>query len=152
MTDSFNPEEFLGASFTEPTDTRKTPCPAGEWPAVVDSIKPRVWESDKGGVHKAGVAYDVFWSITDPSVLAELGKEKVLVKQSFMFNFIEGTQVIDQEKAKTDVRFGRFREAIELNDTEFTWLMAIGRMARVKVEHEMYEGNPQDKVTGCLSL
>lgn len=150
MTDSFNPEEFLSTSFTEPTATVKTPCPVGEWPAVVDSVKPRVWESkDKS---KAGVAFDVFWSITEPSVLAQLEKDKVLVKQSFMFNFIEGTQVIDTEKSKQDVRFGKFREAIGLNDEEFSWMMAVGRMAKVKVEHEMYEGAPQDKVVGCLAL
>lgn len=152
MTDSFNPEEFLSTSFSEPTATQKTPCPVGEHTAVVDSIKPRVWEGKGANVGKAGVAFDVFWSVTDPAVLAELQKDKVLVKQSFMFNFIEGTQVIDTEKSKQDVRFGRFREAIGLNDEEFSWVMAIGRMAKVKVEHEMYEGAPQDKVVGVLAL
>lgn len=150
MSDSFNPEDFLSASFTDPTDTRRTPCPVGEYIGEVDSVKPRGWQSKDGT--KAGVAYDVMWNIEDEGARAAVGRAKVLVRQTFMFNFIEGTQQIDHDNAKTNVAFGKFREAIGCNDGEFSWLMAVGRRAKVKVGHEMYKGEPQDGVEAVTAL
>lgn len=149
--DTFNPEEYLSASFEDPTDTKRIPCPVGEYTATAGKPQVRGWETEKNG-GSAGVSYDVPWTIDDEDAKAATGRDKVVVFQSFMFSFYPGTTEIDKEKAKTDIRFGKFREAIGLNDTEFSWLMVEGRFAKVKVEHELYKGDVKDKVSGVVAL
>lgn len=151
MTDSFDPNVFLQASFTDPSETEVIPCPVGEYPAVAESVKPRLWESEKNG-GSAGVNFDVFWSIEDDGVKQTCKKDKVLVRQSFMFTFLPGTQEIDKEKAQGDVRFGRFRAALGLNDGEFSWLMVPGRMAKVRVGHETVKGIIYANVDAATAL
>lgn len=149
--DTFDPNEYLGATFTDPTDTKRTPCPAGEYVAVAGKPNVRTWETEKNG-GSAGVAYSIPWEIDDEAARQAVGRDKVIVFQDFMFSFYPGTADIDKERAKSDIRFGKFRDAIGLNDTEFSWLMVEGRMAKVKVEHEMYKGDVKDKIVACTSI
>lgn len=148
--DSFDPNEFLGASFDEPTETKRTPCPVGEYNAVAGTPKVRAWESEKNG-GSAGVSFDVPWEIDSEDARVATGRDKVIVTQSFMFSFLPGTQEIDKDKAKQDIRFGKFREAIGLNDDSFSWMMVEGRMAKVKVVHEPYKDTIQDKVAAVTA-
>jgi len=149
--DTFDPESYLGSTFTDPTDTKRIPCPVGEYAGVAGKPNVRLWESEKNG-GSAGVAYSVPWEINDDGAKAATGRDKVIVFQDFMFTFYPGTQEIDKEKAKTNIAFGKFRDAIGLNDTEFSWMMVEGRFAKVKVEHEIYKGEPKDKVTACTGM
>ena len=151
MTDSFDPNEFLGATFEEPTDTKRTPCPVGEYNAVAGAPKVRGWETDKNG-GSAGVSFDVPWEIYDQAARDATGRDKVVVVQSFTFSFYQGTQEIDKEKAKSDIRFGKFREAIGLNNDSFSWMQVEGRMAKVKVVHEPYKDTIQDKVGAVTAV
>lgn len=134
----FNPDQFLGASFSESTDTRSIPCPIGDYPATAGDVKFRPWSSEKNG-GSAGVTADITWETTDERACKACGRDKVLVKQGIMFTFLPGTETIDQEKAKTNIQFGKLREALGLNDGEFSFAMVPGRMAMIKVGHR--QGN-----------
>lgn len=134
----FNPDSFLGASFTESTETRILPCPIGDYPATAGDVKFRGWSSEKNG-GSTGVTADITWEITDERVCKQLGRDKVMVRQGIMFTFIPGTETIDQEKAKSNIQFGKLRDALGLNSGEFSFAMVAGRMAMVKVSHR--QGN-----------
>ena len=132
----FDPAAFLDQSIEGTLDTKILPCPEGEFVAVIDSVNPRPWNSKDGT--KAGVALDVLWAIDDAGVKAQLGREKILVKQGIMLDLDAPGQRLDVSKGK-NVNLGRLREALDLNNPgqPFSFNMLPGRAARVKVTHRL---------------
>lgn len=146
----FDPEAFLNAQHQGANATQFKPCPAGEYNAVVDDVKPREWRSKDGT--KSGVALDVLWSIDSDVVRNELGRDKVIVTQGIMLDLeLSGALATGENK---NVRLGQLREAVGLNDASapFSFGMLRGRAAKVKVEHEVYNNAPMAKVTGAVRL
>jgi hypothetical protein len=130
----FDPSSFLETVFTEPSITERLLCPPGEFPAIVDKVEARAW-TGKADSSKSGVVMDIHWSIEDQSVKEACKRDKVTVRQSIMFNTNENGIGIDMEKAKSDVAFGRLRDALGLNAGTFSPSMLNGRMAKVRVTH-----------------
>ena len=130
----FDPNAFLDQTVDGALDTKVTPCPEGEFIAVIDSVTPRPWNSKDGT--KAGVALDVFWAIDDQGVKEQLGREKILVKQGIMLDLDATGQRLDVSKGK-NINLGRLREAVGMNTPgqPFSFNMLPGRAARVKVSH-----------------
>lgn len=147
---SFDPEAFLNAQQQGANATQFKPCPAGEYPAVADDVKPREWVSQEKGT--SGVALDVFWSIDSDAVRNELGREKVIVVQGIFLD-LTPSGALDMGENK-NVRLGQLREAVGLNDPNqpFSFGMIRGKAAKVKVEHEIYKNAPMAKVTGAVRL
>lgn len=130
----FDATSFLETVFTEPSITEFLNCPAGEYPATVDKIEAREW-TGKQDSSKSGVAVDVTWSIDSEEAKQACKRDKVTVRQSFMFSKNPDGMGIDMEKAKADVSFGKFRDALDLNGDKFAFSQANGRMARVRITH-----------------
>lgn len=138
----FDVNTFLETVFDQPSETESIPCPAGEYPALITKVDARVWKG-KEDPSKSGVVMDVVWEILDEGVRETCKKDKVSVRQSIMFNFTlneMGQTVLDMEKAKQDVKFGRLRAAIGLNDGAFSPSQLLGQTATVKVGHRAVDG------------
>lgn len=151
MSSVFDPQAFMNSQVQGANDTQFKPCPAGEYPAVIDSATPRQWTSKKDP-SKSGVAVDVAWSIDSGAVLSELGRDKVVVTQGVMLDLTPAGG-LDIGTGK-NINLGRLREAIGLNDASqpFAFNMLVGKVARVKVEHEVYNNAPFAKVTAVARL
>jgi len=138
----FDVNTFLETVFDQPSETESVPCPVGEYPALVTKVDARVWKG-KDDPSKSGVVMDVVWEILDEQVREACKRDKVVVRQSIMFNFTlneMGQSVIDMNKAKEDVKFGRLRAAIGLNDGPFSPAQLMGQTAVVKVGHRAVDG------------
>lgn len=132
----FDPTAFLDQSIEGQLDTKITPCPEGEFIAVIENVNPRPWASKDGT--KAGVVLDVLWAIDDQGVKQQLGREKILVKQGIMLDLDATGQRLDVSRGK-NVNLGRLREALDMNNPgqPFSFNMLPGRAARVKVTHRI---------------
>lgn len=131
----FDVDSFLSQTTTEALDTKVTPPPVGEWQGVIEEIKPRQW-TKKDDPSKSGIALDITWSLTDPTVLATCNREKVTVRQGLMLDTEGGALALGPGK---NIGLGRLREATGLNvpGQPFSFMMLVGRMAKVKIAHRV---------------
>jgi hypothetical protein len=137
MNDSvFNPDEFLDQTTDQEGSTYMTPCPAGEFRAVIaDDVKFREEESRKTGkkLHLA----DVFWRIEDPEVEAALQRKPVVRQSVFIdlkVNPSTGRTELDFGEGK-NVGLNRIRDAVGQNRAGMPWSprMLKDQMATVVV-------------------
>ena len=140
----FNPDTFLQGSVTESNDTKKIPCPVGEYLAVAEKVEARQWQSKDG--LKSGIALDITWSIDDPAVKEVTARENVTVRQGLMLDVLDGGG-LDMSKGK-NIGLGRVREALGLNTPgqPFAPSMIQGRMAKVTVSHRVDGEDIYDEV------
>lgn len=131
---NFDPEEFLNTTFTEATSTRPLPIPAGDWDATVEDIKMASGVTARGAnIGKPWLRLDVIWTIDSLTVLEEMGRSKVSIRQGIMLE-VDETGMPDKGKGKNP-KLGRLREAFGLNQpgVPFQYSMLIGRSAKIKV-------------------
>lgn len=135
---SFDADSFLNAAVEGANSTKIVPCPIGEYPALIEKVEARQWQSKDGT--KTGVALDVFYSVQDAGVQQLLGREQVTVKQGIMLD-LDGAG-LDMGEGK-NVSLGRLRAAVDLNEGQFSFNMLPGRMAKVKVSHRQDQKDPE---------
>lgn len=145
---AFNPEAYLDATISEPT-VRRPPLPAQkDFIATIKDVKSRAWQG-KQDPSKSGVALDVQFEIdlsAYPDILASIGQEKVLLTDGIMLDLTDGG-LIDNGKGKNN-KLRKYREALDMNKPgdSFSPRHMVGRMIRVKIGHEAYQGDVLDKV------
>lgn len=146
----FNPDTFLQSTSTEANDTKKIPCPAGEYTAVAEKVEARPWQSKDG--LKSGIALDVTWSIDDPAVKEVVGRDNVQVRQGLMLDLLESGG-LDMGKGK-NIALGRLREATGLNvpGQPFSPAMIQGRAAKVTVSHRVDGEDIYDEIKKVAAL
>lgn len=146
----FDPATFMDQAVNESNATVMVPCPAGEYNATAQEPVIREWKSKDGT--KSGVALDIFWDIDDAAVRLELGRDKVLVKQSLMLD-LNASGGVDTAKG-ANVGLGRLREALSLNiaGEPFTPRQITGRVARIRVEHRMDGDTTYADVKGVTKI
>lgn len=150
---AFNPESFLDANLTEPTEKRK-PLPVGDYTAVVGTVTARTWQG-RADASKCGIAWDIPLTIDVPAeVQAELGMDNSTLnfKDSIMIDLTEnGT--IDNGPGKNR-RLRAYREATDMNKPGdvFSARKMEGKIVRVKIIHDMWEGQPIEKISGVVAL
>ena len=140
---TFDPATFLDTSFEEPTGSSLKPCPEGDWQAVAGEPKTR------DGIGKDGrpwMALDIPWSIESEDAKRATGREKLVVNQSIMLNFTPAGRLDPDNNPAV----GQIREALGKNSqgSGFSFRQVQGCVAKVKVKHRMYEGNPYAEVKG----
>ena len=129
----FNVDDFVNSSVQGSNSTEYVPVPRGEYPAYVESVKGRQWQSRDGS--QSGMALDITWTIEDQGVKDLLQRPSVTCKQGLMLDFTDAG-ALDMGKGR-NVGLGRVREAVGQNDPSTPWApsMLIGKGAKVKVEH-----------------
>ena len=146
----FNPDIFLQGSVTESNDTKKIPCPIGEYTAVAEKVEARQWQSKDGLT--SGIALDITWSIDDPAVKEVTGRDNVSVRQGLMLDVLDNGG-LDMSKGK-NIGLGRVREALGLNTPgqPFAPSMIQGRAAKVTVSHRVNGEDIYDEVKKVAAL
>lgn len=141
---AFDPESFANTTVTEVNDTKYTPVPEEESPAVIKSIKFRT--------EKDYLILDVQWAIDSQKAREVTGMKEPTVRQTLFLDRLEnGT--LDMGKGK-NIKLGKLREATGLNTPgqPFNFNMLPGKAARVKVKHRMHEGDTFADVSDVTKL
>ena len=144
----FDPNLFLDATLDEPTEKRP-PLPIGDYTAVVGEVTARAW-TGKADPTKSGIAWDVPLTIEVPADLqASMGlPPNITLKDSVMLD-LTPSGLIDNGVGKNR-RLRIYREALDLNKPgdKFSARMMQGRILTVKVSHDLWEGQPVERVAG----
>jgi hypothetical protein len=146
---SFDPQSFLDAQITEPT-VKRPPLPVGDYTAVIGEITARAWQG-KTDPTKSGIAWDIPLSVEVPAdVQAQLGltTATITLKDSVMID-LTSEGMIDNGVGKNR-RLRNYREATDLNKAGdvFSARKMVGTVIKVKVAHDVWEGEPIEKIAG----
>jgi hypothetical protein len=154
----FDPQAFLDATLDTPS-IRRPPLPV-ENPASPDGLylatlgepKPRTWQG-KVDPSRSGVAFDVPINIDVPGELKDklgLATSQITLNDSIMLDLTE-QGAIDNGPGKNR-RLRIYREAADLNKPGdvFSFRKLEGRLVKVKIEHDMYQGDIMDRVNTVL--
>ena len=134
----FDPDSFLDATLPGANSTKREVVPAGVYVARLSNLEVKNGTVNKPGENfgKQWVALNFRWNIDNlpngivfDSVFLDLGED--------------GRP--DMGKGK-NVKLGKLREAIGLNSGPAQFRAFDGRVATIKVEHRIYEGEPQAEV------
>lgn len=148
MSNTFDAEQFLNITVDSPF-TDRIPLPGGEYIAIVGILKPRTWTSKDGT--KSGIALDIPLVVDVPAE----------AQQSCGFGpttQLTDSAIIDMAESGFGFDFGpgknrvlkEYREATDLNrpGEKFGLLMLQGKVIRVRITHDVYEGKPREKIVG----
>lgn len=141
----FDPNQFLDMQVDGTNDTKKIPCPAGDFPGIAEKVEVRSWQK-KDDPSVSGLTLEVTWVIEDASVKETTGRDKVMVRQGVMLDLTESGG-LDMGKGR-NVALGRLREAIGLNTPgqPFSFSMIPGRMALCNVSHRVVGEDVYDEI------
>lgn len=148
MSSQFSPDSFLDATITEPT-TRRPPLPAGrDFIGIIGEVKSTAWQGKKDP-SQSGIRIDVPIEIditATPDVLAIVGQEKIVLIDGIMLDTTPGGSIDNSPGKNSKLR--RYREALNMNKPgdAFSFRQMQGRQIRVKIKHELFEGDILDKI------
>lgn len=150
---SFDPAAFLEATLTEPT-IKRPPLPVGDYTGIIGEVKSRSW-TGRDDPSKTGIAFDVPVTIQIPADVQEslgLKMPTITLKDSIMLDLTE-SGTMDNSLGKNG-HLRRYREALDMNKPgdAFSAKLMQGRPVLVKIGHELYNGEPVERVKGVTRL
>lgn len=148
-TSMFDPSSFLDATLEAPTE-RRQPLPIGDYTAVVGEVKARAWQG-RTDPTKSGIAWDIPLTIEVPAeVQTQLGltQSTLTLTDSVMLD-LTAEGMIDNAPGRNR-RLRMWREAVDMNKPgdAFSARKLQGKVIKVKVTHDVYEGLPVEKIAG----
>lgn len=155
---NFDPAAFLEMP-VEVALERRPPLPAGDYPSQIQEVKARQWQSkdkyNEDGTLKAGIAYDITHVVQVPLDVKErvgLSSDTMTLKDSIMLD-LNAQGGLDTAPGKNG-GLRRYREALDMNKpgVAFRATDMAGKMLLVRVKHEEYQGNIQERIDGVARL
>lgn len=150
---SFDPNAFMAQTAQGANSTKRNTVPEGIYPFITDAVVPESFRYTQG--KKDPSKWYLFLDLKlkcqlPPDVAAEYGDTVGTVFHSLTIDRTDSGS-IDMGKGK-NVQLGRLREAFGMNDPTkpFQWTDLGGKSGKVKIKHEMYEGNAQERVDSFL--
>lgn len=155
---AFDPNVFLDATTTEVNEKRaiipvdNPDSPDGLYTAVIGEIKTDSGTIGKGdNIGKPWISMIVPLKLQFGPAVQGLGlpAEFQLTDRAFLDLTPQGG--LDNSKGKNNQQ-RKYRDATGLNQPgeSFSWRMLTGKMVKVKLAHELYEGNIVEKVSQIL--
>jgi len=123
----FDEESFMSQTTDQEGSIYVTPVPRGEYLALIETLKPRPWKSEKTG--KSGLSVDITYGVIDDGKLleAQIGRVPKLT-QGYFCDLIEGTTQLDFSVGK-NVQINRVRDACGQNVPGQAWNLGMLRGA-----------------------
>jgi hypothetical protein len=155
---NFDPNAFLDLTINE-TFERRISLPVKDYPAIIQDVAARQWTSkDKfndDGTPKQGVVYDVTLSLQLPLDVKEhcqMTKDTFDLRDSIMLDLNAQGGLSTEPGANRQLR--QYREALNMNvpGQPFSPRGMVGKMLLVRLKHEEYQGNIQERVAGVARL
>lgn len=135
----FDVDSFLNDE-QEELSTERAIIPVGVHSAFIEAL------DIKDGTSESGVEWaklNVKFNITEPSVLVEMDREKVLLTSGYMLDIDEATGRLATGKGK-NWQLGQLRAACEKPKGPLSDL--VGCQVLIEVKHRIYEGKIQEDV------
>lgn len=147
----FNPDTFLDATLDAPTEKRP-PLPVGDYVAVIGEVTARAWQGKKDPT-KSGIAWDIPLSVEVPAEVQaalKITQSNLMMGDSIMLDITE-SGTIDNSPGKNR-RLRMYRDAIDMNKPGdvFSARKMTGKIVRVKISHDLYEGQPIERIDGVV--
>lgn len=130
---------------------KRTPIPAGEYRAVVQDVELESIQGKKDPT-KVYLKCNVTYNIDDAGLRETLKREKISISDGFLVDLTDSGSIDYSEDR--NIRLGRLRRATGLNVPGQPWSFPMfkGRPLKIKIGHEMYEGEPQARVFNTTEL
>ena len=148
----FDPVQFLDAEISTPL-VRRPPLPIGDYLAVIGEVKAEVWTGKPGGKAegKSGMKYVVPLSIDVPQEVQTalgLNQATLTLTDGIMLDLNEGGTIDTGPGKNGGLR--RYRDALDMNKPgeNFSARKMQGRPIRVKITHELYNGDAVERIDG----
>lgn len=156
MSTIFDPAAFLDQT-TEQVSERRNPLPAVDFNAAIKDVQMKTWESkdkvdEATGQLKSGLKLEVVLDLDIPEAIKEASQlQKMTLTDGFIVDMNDSKTAIDYGKGKNN-RLRMYRDATGLNvaGQTFSPRMLIGKLVRVRVTHEEYNGAIQERA-GAIS-
>ena len=154
----FDPQAFLEL----PVDVafeRRPPLPVKDYPAIIEDVAARQWQSkdkfNNDGSPKTGIAYDVTLQLQIPLDVKDalgLQTDTLKLKDSIMLDLNDQGGLATEPGSNRQLR--QYREALDMNKPGQTVRASDmrGRMVLVRIKHEEYQGNIQERPAGVSKL
>lgn len=143
---AFDPNDFLGTSFDQPLDTKRTPTPVGEYIAQIGlgDKDLEIAQGEKDG--KPWARLDMRLYLTDPSgvIKQATGSDKPMVFYGIMLDLDENGR-FDASKGK-NIRVGKVLEAAGKLKPGWKLSDLKGCTFKVKIGHRQHNGETYDDV------
>lgn len=151
----FDPNAFLDQT-TEQVSERRNPLPAIDYNATIRDVKSTTWQSkDKvgdDGQLKSGLKLEMVLDMDLPLEIQEqCNITKMTLTDGVLVDLNESKTALDYSKGKNN-RLRQYRDATGLNNPGqiFAPRMLVGKLVRVRVTHEEYQGTIQERA-GAIS-
>ena len=142
----FNADDFLGTSFTEVLETRRTPTPIGEYVGQIGMGEKDMSlnTGEKDGKKWAQLSLRIY--LTDPSgaIKAVTGSDKPMVIHN-VFLDLNDSGGFDASKGK-NLRVGKLLEAAGKLKPGWKLTDLKGATIKVSIGHRVHEGETFDEV------
>jgi len=143
---SFDANTFLDSQISGKTSTERVLVEAGEYPANVVDLRSATGFSDK--TQEPWARLDVVFEIDDEVQRHRTGRSRILMTYGVMLELDENEpDGLAKGKGK-NVKLGKLREALGKNDGDTSPREFMHCSARVLVKHEVYNNEPQEKISG----
>lgn len=145
-------KQFLNTKFSGGANaTVRRPVPVGEWKAIIDDVELETFPGKKD-VTKTYLRCTLSYRILDESVQKELGRDKVVAVDGWLVDLTDAGDL--DFGPDRNVHLGRLREATECNKPGDEWSFPgfKEKIVKVKIVHEMYEGEPRTKVSNVVKF
>lgn len=155
---AFDPNLFLDSQVTEVNEKRPTfpadnpASPDGLYMAVIGEIKAEAGTIGKGDrTGQPWLSMVIPLKLEFPPQVQALGLPPQFQLTDRAFIDLTAQNTIDNSKGKNRQQRA-YRDATNLNNPgdSFNWRSIQGRTVKVKVAHELYEGNIVEKVAGVF--
>lgn len=149
MSSLFDTDNFLSGSAGGTLSTERTLIPANTYPnASIKDLTVKTGTIANG--ERAGEAWvrlNVVWQIDSQELRDSLSRANVLITQGFMLDVTESGE-LDTGKGK-NIRLGKLKKALGMNDGETKWMDFIGKYATIQVGHGVNskDGTATEEVT-----
>lgn len=152
----FDPQTFLDATIDAPLEARgrlpvENPETADKlYVGVIGEITARPWQG-KVDPSKSGIAWDVPITLQVPGSLQDsVGKAELVIKDSIMLDLTPNGTIDTAKGRNNGLRF--YREATDLNKAgdSFSARKMQGKVIKVKIAHETYNGMIMERINGVL--
>lgn len=150
---NFDPASFVDIESDEPL-VRRPPLPVGDYIATIGQVTCSAWQGREDPT-KSGLKYTFPLTVeVPPEVQQEMGVELPTLKLS-------GTIMLDiTESGSLDYSIGknnalrRYREALDMNKPgdKFSARKMEGQIIKVKISHEIYNDQIQERVTSVSKV
>lgn len=140
----FDAEAFANTAYEGANDDKYTPVPAKEYVAVAKKHAFRR--------AKQSTICDLYWALDDQEARDATGMDEPQARQS-LFLDLTPSGGLDMGQGK-NVQLGKLRTALNVNDPSkpFRFDDLLGKPARIKVEHRIYEGDTFADVKAVTAL